>query len=254
MIGINGAIKHGKTTLAEAFEQAEPNSLHLESSSLIGEVLAGLNESLAKKEATSNLDFINAGLTELSPVLKRVVRIDFDAENLCITDEDLMTDDGSLENLLNYANNVRRYPSLLDGHITPENKSLIRPGLQGLGHLLVCRVSDDVWYTELLRRATSPEYADKQLIVFGGLRYPADADVIKKAGGMIIEVIRPNTPEADTSDPTERQRSFIENDVLVYNDASLEQLNSLAKMLLRDIIDKSFTQKYYPQRYYASSY
>ena len=244
LIGIHGAIGHGKTTLADCLQQVEPNSAHLESSTVIAETLDELHWALKEPFEDNPVKFVNNWMQRLPPILKNVVNVDITPAELSFSAEDIKQHPVRFEKLLEHASNLQDKPSLTRHIITPENKSQYRAGLQGLGGYLVAKVSPTIWYDEIARRVETEESKGRALCVVGGLRYPSDEAVIRKAGGIIIEVVRPNMPTRDTDDPTEEARKLIQNDAVVVNDDSIQKLELIAGTLLSDISKDTLQSTY----------
>jgi hypothetical protein len=69
----------------------------------------------------------------------------------------------------------------------------------------------------------------------GGVRFPADAERIRWAGGCILEIRRPELAETDSADITERERSLILPESIVQNDSTLMALKQCAATIYKDL-------------------
>lgn len=234
ILGIHGAIGHGKTTFADQLRKIEPDSAPFESSTIIAEVLDELHKALKEPFEADPVTFVKEWLIKLPPIVKKVVNVEATAEQLSFSDQELLDQPARFQKLLEHATKLQQRPELARQIITAQNKALYRPGLQGLGGYLVFQVGPTIWYDEIVRRITT-EVADKELILVGGLRFPADEKVIRTAGGVIIEIVRPDMPAQDSQDPTEVFRKQIVNDSQVINNGDQEQLAQLAPQILSDI-------------------
>lgn len=239
LIGITGAIGHGKTSLADSFASFVPKYLPLESGRLIAELIDLWQDCTSNIPSATDLRAINLWLNELAPHVTEVLAVDCTAEQLQIDKQQIDKKPLEFAKLISYLSAAKNNPALVKSRITAKNKQTYRPLLQWLGGFLVERLGDDVWYKELVRRARSAK--DIELCTISGLRYPADAKVIRRAGGIIVGVIRPSLAQADLQDPTESQRHNISCDATIVNDGSLEDLKVAAQKLYANILTKITT-------------
>lgn len=233
IIGITGAIGHGKTSLAKSLARIEPNSLQLESSQLLIE-LANLwraEPGIAPKP--NDLSAINNWVSKLPPYITRVLSVICQPGQLEISAQAVAEEPLKFAKLFSYLDALNKKPELTKEPITAKNKAVFRPILQWLGSFLAERVGSEVLYSELIRRAKNT--SGIKLCTIGGLRYPSDADVIKRAGGTIVNIVRPSVAEADSQDPTEALRHSIVADVTIVNDGSLKQLEHAAAAFYSDL-------------------
>jgi hypothetical protein len=230
IVGLTGAIGHGKSSLAEALQIVQPRSISLESGSLVAEVanswLKQLKQPLDPKSASS----LNGGLKLLIPIIKTDLDFEASFEALKLSQSQIDTAPADVVKLLDYWRQTRdAWPA---EPITALNKEQHRPLLQWLGGYLVQNLNAGIWYNRLVKRA---QQAEVPLAIIGGLRFVNDAKIIHQAGGTVIQIVRPQVSEADLTDPTERQRKQMAVDGTVINNASLEQLQRLAKQLYSDL-------------------
>lgn len=234
-IGIHGAIRHGKSTFAEALQMAEPNSLYYESSTIISEVLNRAHEEMTEPFSDDRFTLINELLAKLPPILKEVVHVDAKLEQLQFTETDARNDLDMHKKLLEHAVRLQKMPNLAKQHITPENKEYYRAGLQGIGGYLVAKVSNTIWYDEIISRSKTDTTDATKLIVVGGLRYPADAEVVRGDHGFIVEVVRPSAPKTDVTDPTEFYRKQIKSHSQVINNGDIDDMHAIGKIFYDDL-------------------
>lgn len=235
LFGITGGIGHGKSVLADDFGRIEPNSLHLESSTVIAAVIDGMHARLARVPSPHKLDQINAWLQALPDILAQTLHRTVSYDTVKITIADITARPEFYEKLFIHLENLAKNPALLRAGITPANKREYRPMLQWLGSYLVAKVDPGIWYTELVRQAHEAEARGVALCTIGGVRFPNDADAIHTANGRIIHIVRPFMSEPDKSDPTERERSKIVADITITNDAGLAELIVCAEHIYEDV-------------------
>ena len=247
ILGITGPIGHGKSALITAMQQAEPSSVHAESSDIIIQVADMLNKEL---HALPNLI---VGYTDpqscqtwLDIALPRAIRhissVSFDINKLIIGDAG--TDPALFATLDLYMRTVRQQPLLLERPITSETKELYRPFLQWIGGYVTTRLGCSLWYEELIARSRVSEASGCQLYIIGGVRFLADATVLRRACGAILSIERSGVKVQDIIDPTEDQRSQILTDSTIYNDAGLAELQRLGETIATDIRAATLRQSY----------
>lgn len=244
IIGVHGAIGHGKTTFASALTEIEPNSTHFESSTIIAELLDELHLRLKPPFTSDPVLFANEWFMLLTPLLKQLFDLDVKPELLQFTKADVAREPIKYQKLLEHAARLQRDPSIARQKITVNNKATYRAGLQGFGGYLVAQVSPTIWYDEIVRRMVLARSNGRKLCVVGGLRFPADADTIRKSGGIIVEIVRPNMVERDSQDPTEAFRKQIVSDVRVINNGTEQQLMTVAEQLLTGISEGNLRATY----------
>lgn len=233
--GITGAIGHGKSTLAEAFGKVEPNSKHLESFTVIADVIDAWHAETTKIPNPHDLAEVNNWLTLLPPILSQYVHEDIDASRLAFTMNDIMANPGIYEKLFVHIQNIQKNPGLMSSRVTDLNKEYYRPMLQWLGGYLVTKVDPSIWYNEVMRMVQQSQTDGVALCTIGGVRYPKDAEIVRNGGGQIILIHRPMIGEQDMSDPTERERSHIKPDITIQNDGGLTELVAVAQRIYADV-------------------
>ena len=235
IIGITGGIGHGKSSLAEAFREIEPRSIHLETFAVISEVIEAWQ---ARSDAVPNphkLDAVNNWIQELPDVLRDIVHEIPAKESLRFDEEDIARQPELYDKLFSYLQTAKKNPSLFHTRITEANKAEFRPLLQWLGGYLVLRVDKGIWYQELIRRSQTAAADGTELSIISGVRFPTDAQIIRDHGGYIVLIKRPLVGDQFVSDPTERERSKINPDTTILNNAGLTELEAVARRVYTDI-------------------
>ncbi|SRR6266567_1367634 len=236
IIGITGAIGHGKSTLAREFGQVEPLSRHMESFEIVAEVADRWHLHTAILPNPHKLEEVNLWLQMLPVILEEVVHERVEPRSLYFGMEDVTAQPELYEKLFTHIENLKQHPELLQNHINEFNKAAYRPILQWLGGYLVLKVDPGIWYKELMRRAEQANLEGMALCTIGGLRYPTDAEIVRASGGYILAIHRPMLGEQDAADLTERQRSKIRPDVTILNNASVVELQKVAWHVYDDIM------------------
>ena len=167
--------------------------------------------------------------------------------DLKLTPERLKQHPERFDKLLEYLRLMQNQPELANLDITDETKDIYRSLLQWLGGYMVIKAGSGVWYNELLRRIAHLQSSGYDLVTVGGVRYPADAERLRNAGGVIICINRPGLPERDSRDITERDRSLIEPDSIVINDGSLEELARCSEIVYHDLLLHQLQPQYSAQ-------
>lgn len=241
LIGITGAIGHGKTSLANAISLAEPSTLHLESGELITEIAEALNNA-AVDIPTADLPSINLWLEPLASIVHSVCQSSTAVEQFRVTASAVSEHPDLYKKLFDYLDILAGQAELLHERITIENKALLRPLLQWLGSYIPMHSDPSIWFDELVRRAHAAD--QRAICVIGGVRYISDAETIRNAGGKIVAIERPDIKEADVNDPTERERKDIVIDITVVNDGTMANLEYKAERFVHDLANDSVTSLY----------
>lgn len=244
IIGITGAIGHGKTSLAEAFLSVEPKSLHLESFYVVAEVADALHEKLSDVPDATDLAAINDWLAHLPDILQKALHLHAKPLPIVLDSQTIQTAPADYDKLFAHIRNLAANPDLARQKITAANKQAYRPILQWLGGYVTTHIDARAWYQELIRRAQAAAEDGVELVVIGGVRFPNDASVLHEAGGKVIEIVRPGATQPDMSDPTERERELIKADCMVVNNGSLEDLRAIALKVLEDLRDNKLAAEY----------
>lgn len=243
-VGITGPIGHGKTTFAEALLSLRQPSLHLESNMPIIEVANAWQAALPVAFDPHDITALNEWVRELPAILQDLFGVTCTFEQIEIHTEEAMASPVEYQKLLRHAELLADKPELASVLINNDNKEQYRPLLQWLGGYLPTRLSPSIWYDEVVRRAQAFANKGGELCVSGGIRYPVDAEVWRKAGGKIIKVYRPGKLESDLLDPTERQRESIVPNTTVVNDGTIADLHHVAVSLLQDIEQNHLRSEY----------
>lgn len=237
LLGITGAIGSGKSTFASFLAEAEPSHAIYETWHVVGEIATAFNQAIKAElefETSKNdLELANQALIWLPEAISDQLHFDLVWNQLAITKRDNLENPALYEKLWHYLQMARKNPKLLSTVITAENKETYRPILQWIGGYLVAKASKTIWYSEILRRIDLRE-KDTNLVIINGVRYPSDAEIVRKHGGKIIQVTR-NSNERDNTDPTEVMRSEISPDIKIVNNGSLDQLKQVGIELINDL-------------------
>lgn len=240
LVGITGAIGHGKSTLIELLKKQNNSICTFESSLLISEVANELNKYFPENCNKHNVDSINEWLSYLKTALFKATHVNSPTVELSTK---IDKQDPDYIKLFQYIDLVNKNPSIINQKINPNNKEIYRPLLQWIGGYAVTKIKDTIWYDELIRRAKAEEKNGCKLSIIGGLRFKSDATAIRLNGGKVIRIIRP-VSLTDTSDTTERESNEIEADSIVMNDSNLDDLELKAKQIYKDIISNNLKPEY----------
>lgn len=241
LLGITGAIGGGKTTFAKFLANVEPSHAIYETWHVVAEVADAFNQALKAElefeTARSDLDLANQALIWLPESISERLNFDLVWNKLAITKHDNLANSALYEKLWVYLKTARQNPKLLEVQITNDNKETYRPILQWIGGYLVAKASKTIWYSEIFRRIQQHD-SDKNLVIINGVRYPSDAEIVRKHGGKIIEITRESNVR-DSSDPTEASRGEIQADIIVKNNGKLDDLSEQATLLVNKLkVDK----------------
>ncbi|HVC36067.1 MAG TPA: hypothetical protein VNE40_01290 [Candidatus Dormibacteraeota bacterium] len=243
IIGLCGAIGHGKTTLGGYLAGQTNDSLVTESSHLIIEVANALVSSSQTTPSSSNLEAINIWLQPLPAILKETVMRSVRFDQLKLSQDQLAKDPENYQKLFEFLDQLGS-SKLQSFPINVQNKRLYRGLLQWLGGYLVQKVDPGIWFDEIIRRLlVMPK--QPALAIIGGVRFPADAERIRKQSGYIVEIVRSEIEFIDSQDITERQRTSIHPDCVVYNNGTLQDLRSCTKQLYIDTIQGRLQKSYH---------
>jgi hypothetical protein len=233
--GLTGGIGHGKTTFARLLAHHSRNARHFETWELVAEVATALRSQQLNHPAPDNITAVNEWLYPLIDALAMYMHASITFADFKITPARLERHPERFEKLFEYLRLIERQPELADIDINDDTKDIFRPLLQWLGGYMVIKAGSGVWYNEILRRIAHLQSTGFDLVTVGGVRYPADAERLRNAGGVIICIDRIGQPKRDTKDMTERERSLIEPDCLVRNNDSLRQLAVCANLVYHDL-------------------
>lgn len=245
VFGITGPIGHGKSTLANAMMKLEQPSIHIETSMIISAVANEWFATFPKELLIDPIDYhiLNRWMADLARVLSQQIR-NVEPSALAISHEQVITESKYYYKLFMHLNLMRQGVIPIGEAITEANKDKHRTILQWLGGFLVERVDPGVWYEEIENRLKSAAKEGVKLAVVGGLRYPYDAEVIRRNGGIIIKLVRADLPERELADITEEHRAEIKADTVIVSDAKPSALDELVKAMFQDFIMGDLLPKY----------
>lgn len=242
--GLTGSIHHGKTTFAGLLADQAHSALHFESWELIAEVAGALHREAGSHPDPADLDAVNDWLLPLPEIVDTYMHTPVKYADIRLTPARLQKHPEHYQKLLEYLADVQADAALIDTDITADTKEQFRPLLQWLGGFLVIVAGPGIWYDEIVRRLNNLRTQGYELVTIGGVRYPGDAERLRNAGGIILQIERPALPETDSTDLTERQRSLIKPDAVIMNDGSLEDLAERAEAVYKDLCFRQLKPEY----------
>lgn len=249
LLGITGAIGHGKTTLAKAFLRQVPNTQFAESYVLIGEVVNRMNQHYATiRPNVGNQAAVNAWLAKLPDILREVTHFQGQINPVVLPNPDLPEANTDFDKLNEYLSLAEQNHSLVTQPVTADSKETFRPFLQWIGSYVTKHISPTLWFDELVRQSKIAEDQDCQLFIIGGVRYPSDAEVIHNAGGKVIAIERPDVARWDATDQTEAFQSLVSTDSTVINDGLIGALDHIALDIWQDIYLDGLKPRYQASR------
>lgn len=253
LVGITGAIGHGKSTFAEALHVYEQNLLHLETNMPIMEIANYLQSRWHPGISLRNIETVNTWLEVLPIAVERAVRRQIDGGSVHITKDQLTENPVEYEKLGAYLDMLSSNPALASTIISTENKVAFRAILQWLGGYLVARIDSQIWIGEVIERAHEFGEQGGTLAVIGGLRFPIEAETVRGAGGVVVKIDRISTEIVDQQDPTERERDGIIPDCTIANSGSVVDLVEIAQVFVDDLRSNEVKKAYSPASIIASS-
>ncbi len=245
IFGITGSINHGKSTLSAALVSQVPiSSRHFTSFQVIASVADAMHRTTNSIPASNDIEAINAWLEPLPGILNQFVHAHCTFSQLSIDKQDVTKNPKDYAKLFKYLDRLKEDPSLLRQQIDESNVESYRPFLQWLGGYLVAKVSPGIWFEEIIRRAKDVEQQGIELCIIDGVRFINDAKLVRKAGGIVLEISRPTVESRDNDDPTERERDSIEPDILITNNGTIEDLRKLTAQILKDVRNNNYQKAY----------
>ncbi|PID32423.1 hypothetical protein CR970_00675 [Candidatus Saccharibacteria bacterium] len=235
IVGLTGAIGHGKSAIANALQHYDSQALHLETNMPIMELANALQNDLISMQVSSSPEFVASWLCNLPIHIDRYMHDTVLPEDVCPTIQDLRENTDQHQKLFTYLETMQANPDLVGATIDADNKETYRPLLQWIGGYMIRRLGLLVWVGEIMERVRDYQANGGTLAIIGGLRSQPEANLVRDAGGVVVYVRRPDTPERDTSDATEVTRKAITHDAMVINNGTLQQLDACALQLLQDI-------------------
>ena len=244
IVGLTGGIGHGKTTFAALLDAQSRTAGHFETWELVAEVASGLRAESPVHPAPDDLAGINRWLRPLGDIVAQYMHASVSYDAIHITAQKVADHPKHYVKLFEYLQLIQDQPELAAVEITPELKQIFRPLLQWLGGFMVLHVGNGVWYDEILRRIALLQASGCDIVTIGGVRFPGDAERLRNAGGLILDINRPNLPCQDSQDITERERALIHPDGTVINDGSLDELQQCATLVYKDLCHRTLQTSY----------
>ncbi|HEX4662128.1 MAG TPA: hypothetical protein VH144_00775 [Candidatus Saccharimonadales bacterium] len=233
ILGLTGNIGAGKTETANILTAINPEKhVHYETSTYVSKIGDGFNAAFADHIEGDYIERVNKTFGDLDfDLLFSASRID--STKLLFDERDIEADPAHYEKLFAYMQNLDHDPALLDQPIAAGDKDLY----QWLGNHFVTRIHPHVWFREIFYDVKQRD-ADKELIIVGGVRYPADATYVRTNGtntaGRIVEIERPDQT-AERNTPSEIRRREIKADVRIINNGTLADLGDLCLRFYDDL-------------------
>jgi hypothetical protein len=253
ILGMTGPIGHGKSTFAKAVKELEPTTVHLESSLIIAEIANAMHAVLHDIPDPYDVESLNNWLRSLPAILLERFGVHCTYDQIKLDQAQIEQHPVEYQKLILHVENLHRTPGMAKQPITKENKESYRPLLQWLGGYLVQRVSQTIWYDEILRRIYDAQSNGAKLCIVGGLRYPSDAAAIRHAGGIIIKVYRPGHLQNDMLDPTERERDNIPVDCTIMSNGTIDDVKNTTERVLDDIRNNRLASLYQTAAQHSSN-
>ena len=102
-------------------------------------------------------------------------------------------------------------------------------------HNIIPSIGNDIWIKSLERKIINLHENNNNLnIVFTDVRFQNEIDFIKKHGGKIIKVFRPNIL-SDSNHESETNSDNFKFDYEIFNNGSLQELNSKIETIYNNI-------------------
>lgn len=241
--GLTGGIGYGKTTFADLLAAQGGAAQHFESWQLVAEVAEPLKSNSEFTPAPDDIAAINRWLEPMPELVATHTHTKIPFETIQLTPKKLAEQPELYAKLLDYLGQASQRPKLTTTPIDDSTKETFRTLLQWVGGFLAVS-AEGIWYNEMARRIKLLSRTDVRLITVGGLRFPIDAEILRNAGGVILEITRPSTDQRDKSDLTERERSLIQPDSIIVNDADLHALADCAKQVWHDLTRRTLQPEY----------
>ncbi|MCE7936676.1 hypothetical protein DYH10_02725 [Candidatus Saccharibacteria bacterium CPR2] len=246
VIGITGAIGHGKSTLAKYLLDDVGSGRIIETSEDIVSVannwLRFLPESL--KTNPPGYELLNDWIDSLADVIRREGLGDINAKKLHVSELQIESREQSILKLLEYLENIRTGTVASNEIIGAHNKDNHRPILQWIGGYLVKHYHEGIWFDAINKKIQQAGSDGLKLTLVCGVRFLYDMKVIKDNQGVVVKIERPSTMVADSNEVTEKERAYLTPDTTVLNDSGLNALHETAKVLYDDISSKHLLEKY----------
>ncbi len=245
LVGMVGGARQGKSSVgAELRRLAGVDAkADLEFSYPIGQVadkwvrewpISVIESGLAVREIANKL------IPLIVEPVQQVTGLEIDTNALLIEDNDASLEKAN--RLLSYlekyieagAERANEFPT----PITPDNKVLHRALYQWIGARLIEEVdvgeNQDIWTYIIERRIKTLQDRGYALVTVGGARYPLHQEMIRRNGGVIINVERPGV--AEDNDVTEQAEARKLADIVVKNNGTLAELNAAVDVLYNDLL------------------
>lgn len=245
LFGITGPIGHGKTTLADALMTLENPAVHFEPSNVIAEVANEWFATFPKELLVDPIDYsiLNRWTTDLATVISHQIKY-VDPNQLRITHDQVIGESKYYFKLFMYINLIRQGVIPFAEPITLANKDKHRNILQWIGGFVVHRADQGIWFEHIEKLLKKAEKDGVKLGIVGGIRYPYDAEVIRRNKGIIIKLLRADLPERELADITEEHRNEIKVDTTFISDSKPNAFKEMVKIFYRDYLTNDMLKTY----------
>lgn len=244
LLGLTGAIGHGKSTFAETLHVHTPGMLHLETNMPIVDIANALQARLITEKVAATPEFAHAWLQALPAIIEDLLHRDATAEDIVPEVTAIVNRPTEFATLLEYLQAAVANPAMVGTNINASNKETYRPLLQWIGGYLIERIDPYIWIAEVIERARDYQASGGSLAVIGGIRSATEAQVLQQGQGKVILIRRPGQTERDLSDPTERKRAGIVPDATVINNGTVTDLLDVANRMLTDLNNNTLQTTY----------
>lgn len=246
VIGISGAIGHGKSTFSQFLADTINNSRIFEAS---GDIVLVANNWLrfmpeSFKTNPPGSELLNDWIDSLAEIVAKEGLGKPKAKKLYVTEYQLETRDDSILKLLEYLENIRAGTISPNDIIGAHNKEVHRSILQWIGGYLVKNYHEGIWFDSIDRKLNSAKEDGAGLAIVSGLRFPYDKKIIEKHQGTIIRIERPHVMVTDSQEVTEKEGTDLKASSIIINDANLDELRDTAKTFFDDLSGGRILEKY----------
>lgn len=244
LVGMVGGARQGKSTVSAELRRLAgvDSKADLEFSYPIGQVADRWVAQWPPSVLESGLpvrEIANKLIPLIADPVVQVTGVDVDCDKLLIQDTPASMEKAN--RLLSYLEKfIEAGPNRADEFPTPigpDNKVLHRALYQWIGARLIDEVDlgddQDIWTHVIERRIQTLEGRGYALVTVGGTRYPQQQVMVRRHGGVIINVERPGI--AEDNDVTEQAAARKLADIRVENNGSLQELNKLVGQLYEDL-------------------
>lgn len=253
LVGMVGGARQGKSSVGEELRRLAgvDGKADLEFSYPIGQVADGWVKQWPPSVLESGLP-VREIANKLMPLIVEPVKV---ATGLDVDPTTLLIDETpeALEKANRLLSYIEKFIEADDTRndefpvpITPDNKVLHRALYQFIGARLIEEVDagegQDIWTHVIEKRIKTLQERGYALVTVGGARYPLHQEMIRRNGGVIINVHRPGIAVDD--DVTEQAEARKHADIIIENNGTLEELNTVVGVIYNDLLAGAPKKKY----------